>query len=129
MAPFPQVQIKLVETWKWATPFFSTVSTNYHQFHQLPPFPPITTIFHHFHHFARRIARGCHTMQHEAPRGTQARVPGARSWSRWRSTSWNGCRTTALPGIDPPVSPPQFEPRQDDGLARPTPSVIGGRPP
>jgi hypothetical protein len=37
-------QIKLVETWKWVTRFFSTVSTDYHRFHRLPPFPPITTI-------------------------------------------------------------------------------------
>src|SRR6267378_2158448 len=38
---------------------------------------------------------------------------GAGSGSRARSTSWNRCRTTALPGIDPPVAPPQFEPRQE----------------
>jgi hypothetical protein len=37
-------QLKLVETWKWVTWFFST---DYHRFRRLPPFPPITTIFHH----------------------------------------------------------------------------------
>jgi len=38
--------IKLVETWKWVTHFFSTV----------------TTIFHHFHHFPPFLARSCHTV-------------------------------------------------------------------
>jgi hypothetical protein len=50
-------QIKLVETWKWVTLFFSTVSRPFHHFRRLPPFPPITTSstdYHQFHGFPPR---------------------------------------------------------------------------
>jgi len=33
--------LKLVETWKWITPFLSTNYHHFHHFHQLPPFPTL----------------------------------------------------------------------------------------